>query len=186
MSLWKLLTARWGSGAGEVDEVRIDASTNTLQTIEYPHHEIHSGSHFFLEGYATLGNGDALYVKLVTPNTTRWSHFLWEINASGILTSTLTEAPTGLEDGAGVTIFNNNRNSATTSGTIVTSGVTAPTGGTIISKVMFGSRQFGGGQARDSELILKQNTTYGRTFLSGAASNIVNFRASSYEHTDKH
>lgn len=41
MSLWKLLNARWGSGAGETDEVRIDAATNTLQTIEYEHHEIH-------------------------------------------------------------------------------------------------------------------------------------------------
>ena len=37
----------------------------------------------------------------------------------------------------------------------------------------------------DDEIILKQNTTYLRSFTSGAASNIVNFKASFYEHTDK-
>ena len=34
MSLWKLLTARWGSGAGETDEVRIDGATNALNIVD--------------------------------------------------------------------------------------------------------------------------------------------------------
>ena len=54
MSLWKLINGRWGSGSGETDEVRIDASTNTIQTIDYAHHEVHSGSHYFLQGFTTL------------------------------------------------------------------------------------------------------------------------------------
>lgn len=54
MSLWKLLTARWGSSAGETDEVRVDASTNSLQTVEYEHHEVSSGSHYFVVGYQDL------------------------------------------------------------------------------------------------------------------------------------
>ena len=35
MSRWKNLVARWGSGAGETDDVRIDASTETVSGNEY-------------------------------------------------------------------------------------------------------------------------------------------------------
>ena len=166
------------------NEIPSDGITNALRTIDYPHHEVHAGSHYYIEGFTTLANAGTLYVKLVTPDTTKWSHFLWIINSSGILTTTLVEAPTGgLTGGSVAPIFNSNRNSANTSGNVVTTGVTVPTGGTIISQSSWGSRSgSGGGQSRDAEIILKQNTTYGRTFLSGAASNIVNFRASWYEH----
>ena len=55
---------------------------------------------------------------------------------------------------------------------------------------MWGANGFketiGGGSSRDDELVLKSGTTYSRTFLSGAADNIVQFKASWYEHTDKH
>jgi len=37
MSRFKLINGRWGSGAGETDEIRIDASTYALETIEYEH-----------------------------------------------------------------------------------------------------------------------------------------------------
>ena len=261
MSLWKLLTARWGSGSGETDDVRIDGATNSLQTIEYAHHEIHDGHHFYLVGHATLGNADSLHVKLVTPDTTKWGHFIWEINSSGIMTAVdLTEDATGgMAGGARPTIHANNRNvgcwtgshtaagnhatimtdsaasftvdaligkqifnstdgssgiitdnDATTvtvaalaggtdndwdtsdtyeindSAFVITSGVTACTGYTQqVDNTAFGSRT-GGLVAREDELILKQNTVYCRTFTSGAASNILNFKASWYEHTNKH
>ena len=186
MSHWRQLIGRWGSGAGEIDEVKIDASTNSLQVVDYPHHEVHSGSHYYIEGYTTLGNGGTLYVKLVTPDTTKWSHFMWEITSSGILTTSLTEDATGgMTGGAAVTAFNNNRNSVNTSGMVITSGVTVNTGGTIISQTSFGNRSVGGSHGRDDEIMLKQNSTYLRAFTSGAASNIVGFKASWYEHSDK-
>lgn len=186
MSFFNLLRGRWGTGSGEFDDVRIDASTNSLQVVDYAHHEVHGGNHYYIEGYTTLGVSGTLYVKLVTPDTTKWPHFQWEIGSSGILTTTLVEDPTGgMTGGSGVTIFNNNRNSDNTSGLTITSGVTAPTGGTIISQSYFGSKAAGGTHDRDDEIILKQNATYCRTFLSGTASNIINFKASWYEHTDK-
>jgi len=43
----------------------------------------------------------------------------------------------------------------------------------------------GGGNGREDELILKQNTTYVRTFVSGSAANIIQFKASWYEHTNQ-
>ena len=103
------MIARWGED--EFDEVRMDASTNTLQTIDYPHHEIHSGSHFYIEGHATLGLGGTLFVKLVTADLPRWGHFIWEINSSGILTTTFDEDATGgMGGGTRQTVHANNRN----------------------------------------------------------------------------
>jgi len=259
MSFWKLITGRWGSGAGDTADIRIDASTNSLQCIAYPHHKIHAGSHFFLEGHATLGNGGTLFVKLVTPNSDKWGHFLWDINASGIMTTTFDEDATGgMANGSRPTIHANNRNTncwtgahtggngeatvmtdggasfvtdaligmtifnttdsssgvitdndgttvtvaALAGGTdndwdtnddyeinqtrmVITKAVTACTGYTQrISETSFGSRQGGAGDARTNELVLKKNTVYCRSFTSGVASNILNFRASWYEHQD--
>ena len=51
MTYWRTL---WGYFSDtETAEVRIDASTHSLQTVEYEHHEIHSGSHYFVIGYRT-------------------------------------------------------------------------------------------------------------------------------------
>lgn len=166
---------------------RVDASTHTLQIIDYPHHEIHSGSHYYIEGFAALELNDNLYVKLVTPDTTKWAHFLWMIESSGILTTYLYEAVSGgMAGGSAVTPLNNNRNSANTSGLTITSGVTVATSlGTTISQAKWGSRSGGGGQDREDEIILKQNTTYLRAFTSGVNGNVVSFKASWYEHADK-
>ncbi len=242
------------------DYIKIDKTTNTLQTIEYPHHEIHSGNHYYLEGYITLGVGGNLFVKLVTPNTAKWGHFVWELHSSGILTTTLEEDATGgMAGGLRPTIHANNRNidcwtgfhtggahatiltdatkawtidaligyqvfntkdgssgiivsntptTATVialvggtanqwalndnyeinkSGFVITSGVTVNTGHTqILSNTSFGTKSAGGISSRIEEIILKQNTVYLRSFASGTAANIVGFKASWYEHTDKH
>ena len=168
-----------------VNEVRTDGATDAIKVIAYSHHEVHDGSHYFIEGYAALGLNGTLYVKLVTPNTKKWAHFLWTIGGVALTTTTLVEGPTGgMAGGSPVTIFNSNRNSLKTSGLVITSGVTAPTGGTIISQESFGSKQTSGSTSRGEEIILKQNTTYCRTFLSGAASNVISFRATWYEHTN--
>jgi len=260
MSNWKNLVARWGSGAGETDDVRIDAVTNSLQVVDYAHHEVHSGSKFFIEGYAELGVSATLFVKLVTPNTGKWGHFLWDIGSSGILTTTLDEDATGgMADGSRPTIHANNRNTkcwtglhtggddeatvmtdstkaftvdalidmqifnstdgssgiitdndATSvtvaalaggtdnnwdtgdayeinqSGFVITSAVTVATSYTQrLGNVKFGSKSSGGSHSSADEVMLKQNTTYLRSFTSGTASNVVNFKAMWYEHTSK-
>lgn len=63
------------------------------------------------------------------------------------------------------------------------------TGSTNTLDVQGGANGFketiGGGSGRDDELVLKQNETYLRTFTSFADDNIVQFKASWYEHTDK-
>jgi len=264
MSLWKTLNARWGSGAGEIDEVRIDASTNSLQTVDYAHHEIHGGSHYYVQGFTSLDDTDVLRIKLETPGTTKWSHFVFTIKSTGIMTSFLDEGATGgMTGGLRVPIHANNRaksyagmhtpvgtsstimtdstaafvtdaligwtiyNTTDGSSAIITDNTTttitvaALLGGTagnwetddkyeinnskliltsgVIAATTYDQRiesdswgaegfktDIGGGSGREAELILRPNTTYLRTFTSGVDDNLVQFRATWYEHTDKH
>ena len=264
MSLWKVINARWGSGAGETDEVRIDAATNSLQVIDYAHHEVHSGSHYYIQGFTTLASAAVLRVKLVTPSGSNWIHFLYEIKSTLAMTTTFDEGATGgMTGGLRVPIHANNRNIGCYSGihtggndeaTVMTDStasfvVDALIGSTIYnttdsssaiitdndgtsvtvaallggtgndwdtndkyeinnSKVILTSGVaaattydqrlesdswgltdkkliIGGEGARGDELILRGNTTYLRTFTSGADNNLIQFRAVWYEHTDK-
>ncbi len=175
----------------EVRMARIDKITHTLQTIDYEHHEIHSGSHYYIQGYLELDDLDEFYVKMVTPNTAVWSHFIFDIKSTGICSTYLDEDATGgMTGGAVIQAINNNRNSANTSAMIITGGVTACTGyGVRLENDKWGANGFkesvGGGSAKADEILLKQDTTYCRTFISGADSNIIQFKASWYEHANK-
>lgn len=169
----------------------LDSVTNALNIIDYSHHEIHSGSHFYLQGYIELNDTDTFYIKMVTPDTGKWAHFLYDVRSTGICSTTLDEgASGGMTGGAAVTPINNNRNSSNTSGLTFTSGVTVATGYVLrIESDKWGAAGFkeniGDGGGRDDEIMLKQNTTYLRTFLSGADDNIIQFKASWYEHENK-
>lgn len=170
-----------------INRESIDESTGAVISIGHDVHQMHEGNHFYIEGCTTLASGDTLYVRLVTPNSTKRSHFLWDMSSSNILTTYLYEdASGGMTGGAAVTPLNNNRNSTDTSLNVITSGIsTATDDGTLISQSCWGSRQAGGSQNRRDELILKQNTTYLRKLISGANSNLVAFKAIWHEHTDK-
>jgi hypothetical protein len=172
-------------------EFLTDLMTGVLMVIDYVHHEIHGGSHYYIQGYLELNDTETFFMKLVTPDTAKWSHFVYKISSTGITTSTFDEDATGgMAGGTGVTPLNNNRNSTKTSGMVFTSGVTTATGYTTrLENDKWGADGFkeniGGGSGREDELILKQNTTYLRSFTSGAAANIIQFKASWYEHTNK-
>lgn len=86
MSLWKLLTARWGNSAGEVDEVRIDASTNSLQTVDYEHHEIHGNSHYFLEDFddTNFDATDVIDWVFTTDDSTKWVHLVFRFQSTAL------------------------------------------------------------------------------------------------------
>jgi len=173
-------------------EARIDAITRTLSVIDTTHHEIHEGDHYFMQGFTTLDDSPGvLRVKIVTPDTATWAHFEWKITSSGILATTLDEDATGsMAGGSAVTPLNSNRNSTNTSAMAITSGVTAADSYTTrIENDKWGAAGFkndiGGGASREDEIILKQNTTYLRTFTSYTADNIVQFKASWYEHASQ-
>jgi hypothetical protein len=192
MSLISQLFARWGSGAAEIDEVRMDPSTNSLQTVDYAHHEIHAGSGFSLcVSVASMSGSGPLGFSFTTPNTTSRIHLL--VNAytaeDGLLTIREAGTPAG---GSGATPINRRRDGTPpTSGlTSVLSGITA-TGGTVLCSKNWGSTGAGSGTGnlgseRDtSELVLAQNTSYQIT-LSGTQATPGWLELDWYEHTDQH
>jgi len=170
---------------------RIDKSTHAFETIDYSHHEIHGGSHYYTQGYIELQDTETFYVKLDTTNSTKWAHFLFDIKSTGILTTTFKEdCIGGMTGGSSMSPLNNNRNSVNASTVVLTAGVTDCTSsGTTLENDKWGAEGFkeniGGGGGREDEIMLKQNSTYLRMFSSSADNNIIQFKASWYEHTDK-
>ena len=119
MSIWKLISGRYGSSYEQVANVRIDPATNTLQTVTYPHYKIHNGSSFAVFFSNTTANADdhRSCIGFTVPNTTKWSHLVITVSASAAAEFFLEEAPTiDNDDGTEQVIYNRNRNSATTSG----------------------------------------------------------------------
>lgn len=174
---------------------RIDASTHSLQIVDYAHHEIHSGSHFFLVDYTTINNGNNLDFLFVVPDTSKWPHAVWEMEAEVEMTFNLYEDVTTSADGSAVTPFNNNRNSATAA---TVGAYTGPTlaggalgdngqGGTKIwGKTIGQGKKIGGEFGREQEIVGKQNVKYWFRISNGSGSNgWLNYDFSWYEHTDK-
>ena len=166
--------------------LRLDKSTNTIQNIEYEHHEIHSGSSFTACYKAELGNGASADLLVVTPNTTSWAHMIYKIDVEAEADITVYEAPTATP-GTAITAYNRNRNSATAATTTVTHTPTEITEGTtIISSAHIGSgRDVGGGSRGTHEFVLKQNTKYlYRVTNATTTNNYVSIKLDWYEHTN--
>ena len=211
MSSWKNLVARWGSGAGETDDVRIDASTNTLNTIEYEHHEIHSGSMYAVHlKDLTFAKDGEMGVIFTTPDTTKWLHAVALVQITDKSSFDILEAPT-IDVGNYPTNFyvpiNRNRNSGNTSAalsvraapnanevSLVLDGDASPVSadGTVIHTEVIGgakNRASGEGVRSTSEYILKQDTTYYYRITgdnTGTGALGLSIELIWYEHTDKH
>jgi len=178
-----------GGGGGSKGSARLDASTEALETVSYAHHEIHSGSHFFVSDQATGASGATREFLITTPDTTKWSHLIFEAQSTLLTTMALYEGAD--RNGTNLQVaYNNNRNSGTSATTTVheaTAGGT--TDGTLIWTAKWGTAAGGGkvgGAARqDSEIILLQDTKYILRLTSGANNNVISTLLEWYEHTNK-
>jgi hypothetical protein len=176
--------------------LKIDTTTHTLQTIDYAHHEIHSGSHYFVVGYQDLSINQVLDFTWQIPDTAKWIHWVWQIYTESETIWQVYEGVTATNPLANsITPLNSNRNSTNTSGTTMLYEVqtslananadTDVSGATLIKSGIAGSGNRGAGFAgRESEVILKQNTLYGLRAIASAA-GYINFDMEWYEHEDK-
>lgn len=173
----------------------VDNSTHSLQIIDYEHHEIHSGSHYFVVGVQDLSINNVLDFTLQTPDTTKWTHLNWKMTTesetawyvyeTAVVTTALANA---------ITPYNNNRNSANTSVNVlkyeVQSNLTAANADTDVSAATLlesgisGAGKDVGNSTRSNELILKQNTIYCLRAIATTA-GYISFDMHWYEHTDK-
>jgi len=171
----------------------VDAATEVLNGIDYAHHEIHSGSHYYAYKEATLASTEKLTISVQTPNTTKWGHLLWKLSTSDTAVFDVLEAVTSISGGTAFTVLNNDRNSSNTSGMTVKTAsdegadtAIAPTGGTeIYAEGLKGGNKVGAASRGDSEIILKQNSLYLFRITSAANSNVCSAVLEWYEHTNK-
>ena len=176
--------------------LRIDASTRSIQTIEYEHHEIHSGSHYFVKGFAQIpALNDVLDFTWLMPDTTKWTHWVWQIDVSKGVTWYIYEDATATNPLANtITPMNSNRNAGNSSGTTMKYEIQADlatanadtnvSGATLIASGIIGDNRIGGNANRSNEIILKQGKLYCLRAIATAASDL-NFDMEWYEHTDQ-
>ena len=191
-------------------KIRIDASTRSLNFIDYAHHEVHAGSSFSTEYEVTTAGTDAHRsgIYLLTPATPE-IHLIAEFSASAAAYFSICEAPTiAAETGAdGVAIFNRHRDSSNLStlkdnatpqvvDKVSTINEAAFDGdatwatGTVIRTAPLqagvGPKPAGGSSRGAQEYILKASTAY--VFMltnNGANANAHAILLDWYEHTAK-
>ncbi len=178
----------YGRTGDLVRPIGIDAATHALMTIDYAHHEIHSGSHFFIKDYVdSLSNGQVYDFLVIVPDTLKRPHTLIHFDFEAEATYELYEGTTVSDNGTALTSFNNNRNSATAATTLAYHTPTVTGVGTRIAGSITGSRRRVGGDIRsEGELILDQANTYLlRITNNTTSSNWMDYHFVWYEHTDK-
>lgn len=168
---------------------RLDATTHTMQMIDYEHHEIHAGSHFFYTDKNTLADTATVVYLITTPNTTAWAHMVFSITGSAITTVDIYEGA-DRNGTTAQTVYNSNRNSLTAATTTIHKAISGgTTDGTLIWTRMSGSAtqqsRSGMEMTRGAEKILKQATKYLIRITSGTASNLTNIQLDWYEHTNR-
>ena len=206
MSFFGLIRG-WRSSDSTAQPLRLDKATNTLQTIDYPHHEIHAGSAFtcHFSQTAPTAVGEMTMIAFNTP-ATPFIHMFAAASSTAASTFTVYEvADLDVDEGTQLAIYNRNRNSDTesavtsietvpvankaTSFTVVqAAGATLSTATPIYQKFM-GAGAAGadtGGENRDEhEFILKANTQYAFVVANTTADdNTHNIELNWYEHTD--
>ncbi len=128
MSLWKVLQAQFSATPGDVTPVRIDASTSSLNTVDFEHHQIHNGSSFTASRHVTHGAGASPNILIVTPNNAKWAHLVFQVISDDVVEVVLYEAPDYAGGGA-MAEYNRDRNSGTAAGLVLTSDATNSGGG---------------------------------------------------------
>ncbi len=193
--VWQLVAANlqtsinaFRSSDSTYQPLRLDKSTNSIQTIDYEHHEIHAGSHFLYTDSVELDNAVAQDYMITTPNTTKWAHMTFLASGSAITTVQVYEA--GDRTGTtGQTLYNSDRNRLTASGLTIHKGQSGgTTDGSLIwqrkSGAAAGASRTGAEATRNGELILKQATKYILRITSGTNDNLTNLQLEWYEHTN--
>jgi hypothetical protein len=189
--------------------VRVDSITHTLQTIDYAHHEIHSGSFFTCHYSQTSPTnvGEMTIIAFNTPNSDKLVHMFAFASSTAASIFTIYEASAlDVGEGTQLTVYNRNRNSSKTSDITsveATPVVNKATSFSVVQaasanlvttypihKKYLGAAAAGAdtsGETRENdEIILKKNTQYAFVIENTTADdNTHNIVLNWYEHTDR-
>jgi hypothetical protein len=170
--------------------VRVDKSTHSLQVIDYAHHEIHSGSHYFYDSHHDIAKAGVAEHIVITPDTTKWAHMVMSVESTaGQILLEVFRGATVSANGTLETAINRNGNYADASTTLIYETPTVTGDGTLIRSSVYGTGKnssTGGGDRGSSETVLKQNTIYLlRITEQNILATTVNINFDWYEHTDR-
>ena len=170
---------------------RIDPVTHSLETIDYAHHEIHSGSSFSVSDTVACNNTTVKWM-IVTPNSTNYAHLVFHLSTTGEATFLVT-GDADRTAGTALACVNRRRVGVPSSATVSVSRT--PTGGltdgaTTLFSIRDGVTGVGGksvqaGEGRDvQEWILKPNTKY-IVSITTYADVFTTMKLDWYEHADR-
>jgi hypothetical protein len=170
----------------KIRNIEQDNITGALVFIDYEHHEIHDGDHFFYTDKVTLGSAGTQIYLLTTPDSDTFIHMTFTITGSAITQSDIYEGA----DRVGTTLqtaYNSDRNSSRLPLLLIHKDISGgTTDGVLLWTMQDGSSQgssrSGMSSQRDNEIILKQNTKYLLRVTSGTASNLTNLQIGWYSH----
>lgn len=173
-------------------ELSVDEGSGGLIGIDFEHHEIHEGDHYFLIDVADLAINNVFDMQFTTPNTTKRIHFVFELSATAEVEWYIYEGASIVLAGTSVTPLNNDRDSSNSSectvATITNNNLadanadTDVSGATQIAHGIVGEKTRSGGNVnREREIILKANTVYCMRGVFTAAAEL-SFVAEWYEH----
>lgn len=170
----------------------IDAATYALNTIDYAHHEAHSGSAYFLVYSALKSDTQTIEVRIQTPDTTKWAHMVIIMDSAIAATASLWHPTTKThEAGNAIVPMNRNHNSTNTSGLTIchTPGGAQAGAANLVQYIgasaTGGRVAVGGGANSRGEFILDQNSSYLIQVASRADGNALSIILDWYEHTNK-
>ena len=171
-----------------------DRSTGAMMTVDYTHHEIHAGSHFFYTDSVELTSAASQSYIIQTPpvaSSTKRAHLIITADGSAITQFQLYEA----SDRNGVATATSQHSQrefvglATSVVSIFKGVASGTTDGTLIwtykGGAAAGASRTPVSIERDQELVLKPDTKYHLRVTSGTASNLTNVQFHWYEHTAK-
>jgi len=174
----------------------IDKNTNTLQTIAYYHHEIHSGSAYRVWAQESVTANATHTIALLTPNSTKRIHLESRVstaNSSALYLYEMPNAPTA--NGTPRTPRNANRNYADNSSVqfVFEDSTLNLTANITLAHAHIGSTgarpndpSFGGASESRKEWVLKQNTWYALQVTDASESaQEMSIVLDWYEHTPK-
>jgi hypothetical protein len=170
---------------GEIHQLKMDSTTKSLMTVDYPHHEIHGGSSYSFSRQVTIPAADDEEILIVTPDTAKWAHMIWSFICDAAFTVTVFEGtglttPTNLSS----TIKNRNRNSDNTSGLTIGHTPAAGSGdGTPIWTFSGGANKTVTTAEGRLEFILKQNEEY-LIRVAASQNDVATILLDWYEHTN--
>lgn len=171
----------------------IDSKTGSFPIIDYSHHEIHEGDHYFIEDISDLVLNNVFDVQFTTLDSTKWKHFIFELNCESETEWYIYEGVTINTPGTAMTPRNNNRNfsdaSNTTIASILNTSIALANADTAVASAIelahgiVGAGRNGGIIERNREIVLKQNTDYCMRVIANTA-GYTNFYIGWYEHTN--